>query len=71
MREKEITLRKSSGIECVCPDEVIFDVGSTVNAILPQTFALGNCDKFQVYEISYVKEQDNITTSLKMFPVGD
>ena len=71
MREKEITLRKSSGIECVCPDEVIFDLGSTVNAILPQTFALGNCNEFQVYEISYVKEQDNITTSLKMFPVGD
>ena len=71
MREKEITLRKSSGIECICPDEVIFDLGSTVNVILPQTFSLGGCNRFQVYEISYAKEQNSITTSLKMFPVGD
>lgn len=71
MREKEITLRKSSGIECICPDLVIFDLGSTVNAILPQTFSLGDCNKFQVYETSYIKEQDNITTSLKMYPIGD
>ena len=71
MREKEITLRKSSGLECVCPDEVIFDLGSTVNVILPQTFSMGGCTKFQVYEMSYMKDQDNITTLLKMFPVGD
>ena len=71
MREKEITLRKSSGLECLCPDEVIFNLGSTVNVILPQTFSLGSCNKFQVYEINYSKEQDNITTSLKMFPAGD
>ena len=71
MREKEITLRKSSGIECLCPDEVIFNLGSTVNVILPQTFSLGSCNKFQVYEMSYSKEQGNITTSLKMFPIGD
>ena len=71
MREKEITLRKSSGLECLCPDEVIFDLGSTVNVILPQTFSLGSCNKFQVYEINYSKEQGNITTSLKMFPAGD
>ena len=71
MREKEITLRKSSGIECICPDLVIFDLGSTVNAILPQTFSLGDCNKFQVYEASYIKEQDNVTTSLKMYPIGD
>lgn len=71
MREKEITLRKSSGLECICPDEVVLNLGSTVNVILPQTFSLDGCSKFQVYEMSYEKEKDNITTSLKMFPFGD
>lgn len=70
LRDKEIDLARSSGIECICPDEVPLRLGHTVEVVLPNIYNMTTCNRFQVYEITFMKNLDNRTTTLRMFPIG-